>query len=223
MLHRLCRAAGFSPDIAVTTDDYVAAQALVAAGLGIAILPGLALRAVRHPGITATELPGIRRQILAVTYGGPADRPAATAHARRALESSRPAPSRHRRPGPERIASASHCLTPPATRPARATRRGPPATGPGLQPSARGGLAARHRAGPGRDASRHTRARAQRPGCPGLIPAGPWTSRLHRRLRLGGPGRAEAEPRSPASQRAIQPGNRRSGLAQADDAADPPG
>jgi DNA-binding transcriptional LysR family regulator len=79
VLHRLCHAAGFSPDIAVTTDDYVAAQALVAAGLGIAILPGLSLRAVRHPGITATELPGIRRQIVAVTYGGPADRPAATA------------------------------------------------------------------------------------------------------------------------------------------------
>ncbi len=79
VLHRLCRAAGFSPDIAVTTDDYIAVQALVAAGLGIAILPGLALRAVHHPGITVTELPGIRRQILAVTYGGPADRPAASA------------------------------------------------------------------------------------------------------------------------------------------------
>jgi len=78
VLCRLCRAAGFSPDIAVTTDDYVAAQALVAAGLGIAILPGLALRAARHPGITATELPGIRRQILAVTYGDPPGRPAAT-------------------------------------------------------------------------------------------------------------------------------------------------
>ena len=79
VLHRLCRAAGFSPEIAVTTDDYVAAQALVAAGLGIAILPGLALQAVRHPGITATELPGIRRQVFAVTFAGPADRPAATA------------------------------------------------------------------------------------------------------------------------------------------------
>ena len=63
----------------MTTDDYVAAQALVAAGLGIAILPGLALRAVRHPGITATELPGIRRQVLAVTYGGPTGRPAVSA------------------------------------------------------------------------------------------------------------------------------------------------
>jgi DNA-binding transcriptional LysR family regulator len=77
VLVRLCRAAGFTPEIAVTTDDYAAAQALVAAGLGIAILPGLALRALRHPGVVATELPGIRRRILAVTYGGPPP-PAAT-------------------------------------------------------------------------------------------------------------------------------------------------
>jgi DNA-binding transcriptional LysR family regulator len=79
VLVRLCRSAGFSPDIAVTTDDYVAVQALVAAGLGTAILPGLALRALRHPGIAATELPGTRRQVLAATYGGPPERVAASA------------------------------------------------------------------------------------------------------------------------------------------------
>jgi len=79
VLVRLCKSAGFSPDIAVTTDDYVAAQALVAAGLGTAILPGLALRALRHPGVAATELPGTRRQVLAATYGGPPARAAATA------------------------------------------------------------------------------------------------------------------------------------------------
>jgi DNA-binding transcriptional LysR family regulator len=77
VLIRLCRAAGFTPEIAVTTDDYVAAQALVAAGLGTAILPGLALRALRHPGVVATELPGIQRRILAATYGGPPE-PVAT-------------------------------------------------------------------------------------------------------------------------------------------------
>jgi DNA-binding transcriptional LysR family regulator len=78
-LLRLCRSAGFSPDIAVTTDDYAAAQALVAAGLGVAILPGLALRAMRHPGVTATKIPGVRRQVLAITYGGPPEPLAATA------------------------------------------------------------------------------------------------------------------------------------------------
>lgn len=61
------------------TDDYAAAQALVAAGLGAAILPGLALRALRHPGVTATELPGTRRHVLAATYGGPPERAAASA------------------------------------------------------------------------------------------------------------------------------------------------
>ncbi|HEX2322142.1 MAG TPA: LysR substrate-binding domain-containing protein [Streptosporangiaceae bacterium] len=79
VLFRLCRSAGFSPDIAVMTDDYVAAQALVAAGLGTAILPGLALRALRHPGIAAIELPGTRRHVLAATYGGPPERAAASA------------------------------------------------------------------------------------------------------------------------------------------------
>jgi len=78
-LLRLCRSAGFSPDIAVTTDDYAAAQALVAAGLGVTILPGLALRAMRHPGVTATKIPGARRQVLAITYGGPPEPLAATA------------------------------------------------------------------------------------------------------------------------------------------------
>jgi DNA-binding transcriptional LysR family regulator len=79
VLVRLCKDAGFSPHIAITTDDYVAAQALVAAGLGTAILPGLALRALRHPGVAATELPGTRRQVLAATYGGPPERAAASA------------------------------------------------------------------------------------------------------------------------------------------------
>ncbi|MGW0435914.1 LysR substrate-binding domain-containing protein [Micromonospora sp. NPDC003197] len=41
-LLRLCAEAGFQSDIAFTTDDYVATQALVAAGLGVTIRPGLA-------------------------------------------------------------------------------------------------------------------------------------------------------------------------------------
>src|SRR5215470_999718 len=69
----LCQHAGFSPKIAFTTDDHVAAQALVAAGLGVTILPGLAINAARHPGIRAQPLPGAWRQVLAVTYGQPPD------------------------------------------------------------------------------------------------------------------------------------------------------
>ena len=73
-----CSLAGFTPKIAFTTDDYVAVQALVAAGLGVAMLPGLALCAARHPGIRAVALPGARRHVFAVQYGEPPDSPAVT-------------------------------------------------------------------------------------------------------------------------------------------------
>ena len=71
-----CKLAGFTPNIAFTTDDFVAVQALVAAGLGITTLPGLCLRAARHPGIQAAPLPGSHRQVLAVTYGEAPEPPA---------------------------------------------------------------------------------------------------------------------------------------------------
>ncbi len=71
-----CELAGFTPKIAFTTDDFVAVQALVAAGLGITTLPGLALRAARHPGIQAAPLPGSHRHVLAVTYGAEPTAPA---------------------------------------------------------------------------------------------------------------------------------------------------
>ena len=54
----------------------MAVQALVAAGLGVTTLPGLCLRAVRHPGIRAIPLPGARRHVFAMTYGDPPDPPA---------------------------------------------------------------------------------------------------------------------------------------------------
>ena len=75
-LVRQCGLAGFTPKIAFTTDDYVAVQALVAAGLGVTTLPGLCLRAARHPGICTVPLPGARRHVFAMTYGEPPDPPA---------------------------------------------------------------------------------------------------------------------------------------------------
>jgi DNA-binding transcriptional LysR family regulator len=77
-LLRQCARAGFVPKIAFTTDDYVAVQALVAAGLGVATLPGLALRSARHPGVCARALPGTRRRVFAQVYGAPPDPPATT-------------------------------------------------------------------------------------------------------------------------------------------------
>ncbi|MFP3712205.1 LysR family transcriptional regulator [Puerhibacterium sp. TATVAM-FAB25] len=66
-----CAAAGFAPRIAFETDDYVAVQALVAAGTGISLLPELAVRAHRHPGVVTEPLPGATRRVLALTVGAP--------------------------------------------------------------------------------------------------------------------------------------------------------
>jgi DNA-binding transcriptional LysR family regulator len=75
----VCQRAGFAPRIAFVSDDMVVMQALVAAGMGVATLPGLALSAHRSPGVHTTELPDFPRQIYAVTYGDPPDPPASTA------------------------------------------------------------------------------------------------------------------------------------------------
>ena len=72
-----CAAAGFTPKVAFTTDDFVAVQALVGAGLGLALLPDLALRASRNSGVRTIRLRGTRRTIIAVRYGEPPDPPAA--------------------------------------------------------------------------------------------------------------------------------------------------
>ncbi|GAA4579307.1 LysR family transcriptional regulator [Planotetraspora phitsanulokensis] len=75
----LCSDSGFEPSISFTTDDYVAVQAMVAAGLGVAVLPRLALSAHRHPGVQVTEIPGSTRRVFAATYGEPPDPPATAA------------------------------------------------------------------------------------------------------------------------------------------------
>jgi len=71
-----CALAGFTPRISFTTDDFVAAQALVTAGLGVTLLPDLALRAARSPGVRTARLRGTRRCVIAVRYGEPPDPPA---------------------------------------------------------------------------------------------------------------------------------------------------
>jgi len=74
-----CERAGFVPRIAYSSDDMVVIQSLVASGMGVATLPGLALQAHRAPGVHTTELADNARQIYAVTYGDPPDPPATTA------------------------------------------------------------------------------------------------------------------------------------------------
>jgi DNA-binding transcriptional LysR family regulator len=45
---RACQQAGFEPRVAYTSDDYFAIQGLVASGMGVALVPGLALISTRE-------------------------------------------------------------------------------------------------------------------------------------------------------------------------------
>jgi molybdate transport repressor ModE-like protein len=75
----VCAREGFEPEIAYSTDDMVAIQALVAGGMAVATIPGLALRAHHHPDVNAYEIPGAARHVYAATYGEPPDPPATAA------------------------------------------------------------------------------------------------------------------------------------------------
>jgi DNA-binding transcriptional LysR family regulator len=78
-LFTVCRQDGFTPRIAFSSDEIVVVQALVAAGIGVATLPGLALQAHRRSDIHTSEITSFPRQIYAVTYGEPPDPPATIA------------------------------------------------------------------------------------------------------------------------------------------------
>lgn len=67
----LCRAAGFEPDIALATDDSIAVQAMVAAHLGVTLLPALVLDTVRHPEVRIRPVQGRpTRTVSALTLPG---------------------------------------------------------------------------------------------------------------------------------------------------------
>src|SRR6185312_9099676 len=75
---RLCLAAGFEPNVTFESDDYETVQGLVASGVGVALIPRLALRRVRF-GIVVRELApqSPTRKIMAATVGGAGVAPAA--------------------------------------------------------------------------------------------------------------------------------------------------
>ena len=75
---RSCLAAGFEPQVTFESDDYDTVQGLVAAGVGVALIPELALTRV-HPGIVVRALSpeSPRRTVLAATIAGPGTTPAA--------------------------------------------------------------------------------------------------------------------------------------------------
>jgi DNA-binding transcriptional LysR family regulator len=67
-LVEVCEGAGFTPRIDFATDDCPAVVGLVGAGLGVAVLPQLALEPVRPRGACTVALePAVRREIVALT------------------------------------------------------------------------------------------------------------------------------------------------------------
>lgn len=78
-LVRVAAAAGFAPDIRHATDDYLVAQGLVAAELGVTLLPARALSAVRHPGIAAVAVAGQHFRVSALARPETAEVPAVAA------------------------------------------------------------------------------------------------------------------------------------------------
>ena len=75
---RSCLAAGFEPDVAFESDDYETVQGLVAAGVGVALIPRLALTRV-HEGIVVRALApqSPARKVTVATMAGAGVAPAA--------------------------------------------------------------------------------------------------------------------------------------------------
>jgi DNA-binding transcriptional LysR family regulator len=80
ILERACQAAGFEPRVAFQSDDYVATQGFIAAGVGVCLIPDLALVAVRDD-VVIRRLEGRPpvRHVLAATLAGGYVSPAAAA------------------------------------------------------------------------------------------------------------------------------------------------
>ncbi len=75
-----CRGQGFEPRLTHESDDYVVVQNLVARGLGITVLPRLALQAFRHPEVVVRPLDSFgERHVGIVHRPGAGDVPATRA------------------------------------------------------------------------------------------------------------------------------------------------
>ncbi|MER7464356.1 LysR family transcriptional regulator [Streptomyces sp. NPDC097981] len=79
-LVEVCEAAGFTPRIDFATDDYPAVVGLVGAGLGVAVLPELAVESVRAKGVSTVAVePAVEREVVALTLPDLARVPAVAA------------------------------------------------------------------------------------------------------------------------------------------------
>lgn len=75
LLHQLTSACGFEPDVRFVTDDLEGILQFVAAGIGVAILPRLAMGRLPD-GVTVHPLPDVERQVIAFTRQASQLRPA---------------------------------------------------------------------------------------------------------------------------------------------------
>jgi DNA-binding transcriptional LysR family regulator len=76
---RSCHAAGFEPKVSFESDDYQTVQGLVAAGVGVALIPELALSVVREDILIRALSPGPpARRVLAAAPAGARLLPAAS-------------------------------------------------------------------------------------------------------------------------------------------------
>jgi DNA-binding transcriptional LysR family regulator len=77
---RSCHAAGFEPQVSFESDDYQTVQGLVASGVGVALIPELALSVVREDIVIRALSPSPPvRQVIAAAPAGARLVPAATA------------------------------------------------------------------------------------------------------------------------------------------------
>jgi DNA-binding transcriptional LysR family regulator len=75
---RSCLTAGFEPKVTFESDDYETVQGLVAVGVGVALIPQLALTRTRGDTVVRELSPGSpTRKVIAATVKGPGVSPAA--------------------------------------------------------------------------------------------------------------------------------------------------
>jgi DNA-binding transcriptional LysR family regulator len=74
---RACRNAGFEPAVGFESNDYHVMQGFIAAGLGVTLLPDLALQTLRSDLVVrATDPPAPKRRVWAATRSEGARSPA---------------------------------------------------------------------------------------------------------------------------------------------------
>ncbi|MBX5441258.1 MAG: LysR family transcriptional regulator [Solirubrobacteraceae bacterium] len=76
---RHCLAAGFEPRVAFQSDDYLAIQGFIAAGVGVALIPDLGLVSTRDDIVVRELRCAPHRRVVAATMGGATRGPAAGA------------------------------------------------------------------------------------------------------------------------------------------------